>query len=113
MSTPDPVPVVNPTTFTITDTTATSEGVTGFNVEFGRASGVYTLKAPVPPADLITEASGKITGKLSELSVQLAAGIWFCAATAVSASGESVASPETSFSIVPPPPSPPTGFSVA
>lgn len=104
---------VNPTTFTITDTLAVQQGVTGFNVEFGRASGVYTLKAPVPAADLTTEASGTITGKLADLNMQLAPGMWFCAATAVNVTGESSASPEASFTIVPPAPSAPGGFIVA
>lgn len=104
---------VNPTTFTIVDAVAVQQGVTGFNVEFGRVSGTYTLKAPVPAADLTTEASGTITGKLADLNQSLAAGIWFAAATAVNATGESTASPETSFQIVPPAPDAPSAFSVA
>jgi hypothetical protein len=112
MSTPTPIPV-NPTTFTIVDAVAVAQGVTGFNVEFGRTSGTYTLKAPVPAADLTTEASGTITGKLADLNQSLAAGVWFAAATAVNATGESSASPEVSFQIVPPAPTAPTGFTVA
>lgn len=105
--------VTNPTTFTIVDAVAVAQGVTGFNVEFGRATGVYTLKAPVPAADLTTEASGTITGKIADLESSLAAGLWFAAATAVNATGESKASPEVSFQIVPPAPDAPTSFEVA
>ena len=104
---------VNPTKFTIVDPVATAQGVTGMNVKFGRASGVYTLSAPVPAADLATEATGTVTGNLADLSVQLAAGTWFAAATAVNQFGESVPSGEDVFDIVPPPPSPPTSFTVS
>lgn len=107
---------VNPTTFTIVDAVAVAEGVTGFNLKFGRATGNYTLTAPVPPANLSTEASGTISGKLADLNLQLAAGTWYVSATAVSPNGESNPGPEDVFDIVPPPPpppSPPTGFSVA
>jgi hypothetical protein len=106
-------PITNPTTFTIVDATAVAENVTGFNVEFGRATGVYTMKAAVPAADLSTEASGTITGKISDLNTQLAPGLWFAAATAVNSTGESAASPEVQFTIVAPVPSAPTGFTVA
>lgn len=105
---------VNPKTFTIVDAAAVAEGVTGLNVEFGRAAGgPYTLKAAVPAKDLTTLASGTVTGAISDLENSLAAGQWFCVATAVNVTGESAVSPETTFSIVPPPPSAPTGFSVA
>jgi hypothetical protein len=89
--------------------------VTGFNIKFGRVSGVYTLSAPVPAADLTTEASGTVTGKLADLNTTLAAGDWFVSATAVTATAESKPSPEDSFTIVPPPPplDPPTSFNVA
>lgn len=104
---------VNPKTFTITDPVAAAEKVTGFNVKLGRASRAYTLVAPVPPADLTTLDSGVIAGSLSDLNLQLAPGTWFATATAVSANGESINGPEAVFDIVPPPPSPPTGFSIA
>jgi hypothetical protein len=104
--------MINPTTFTITDAIATAEGVTGFNIHLGRVSGVYTLSAPVPAADLSTEASGQITGKIADLNLQLAPGDWFAVATAVSAGGESGFSPELAFTIVAVP-SPPSGFFVA
>lgn len=105
---------VNPTTFTITDPVASAEGVTGFNVDLAqKAGGPYTLKAPVPAADLSTEATGTITGNIADLKLQLAPGTWYAVATAVGPSGESLASPEVAFDIVPPPPSAPTGFSVA
>jgi hypothetical protein len=103
----------NPTTFTITDSVAVAQGVTGFNLKFGKASGAYTLTAPVPAADLTTEASGTISGKLADLNLQLAAGTWYVSATAVSGYGESKPGPEDIFDIVPPPPDPPTGFTVA
>ena len=105
---------VNPTTFTITDPTATSEGVTGFNVKFGQTpGGPYPLVAPVPPEDLATEASGVITGTLASLNEKLAPGTWYSVATALNAVGESDPSPEAAFTIEPPRPSSPTGFSVA
>lgn len=103
---------VNPKTFTITDAVATAEHVTGFNVKLGRASGTYTLVAPVPSADLSTLGSGVVAGAITDLNLQLAPGTWFAVATAVSANGESLASPEAVFDIVPPPPSPPTSFVV-
>lgn len=103
---------VNPTSFQITDPNIVAQSITGFNVEFGRASGVYTLKAAVPAGD-INATTGLVTGTIASLNEQLAPGVWFVAATAVNAGGESAASPEASFSIVPAPPTPPTGFSVA
>ena len=106
-------PVTNPVTFTIVDPVATAQGVTGFNVKFGKTSGTYTLIAPVPAKDLVTEASGTITAPIADLNVQLAAGTWFAVATALNVSGESPPSPETSFVIVPPAPSSPTAFTVA
>jgi hypothetical protein len=106
-------PVTNPTTFTIVDPVATQQGVTGMNVKLGLKSGTYTLTAPVPASDLTTEASGTITGKLTDLNLTLAPGTWYAVATAVNAGGESGPSPETSFVITPPAPSAPTTFTVA
>ncbi len=113
MSTPNPIPV-NPKTFTIVDPTAAAEGVTGMNVKLSRApGGPYSLVAPVPAKDLATEASGTITGALTDLAATLAAGDWYAIATAVNAGGESDPTPELHFQIVPPKPSTPTSFTVA
>lgn len=113
MSTPNPIPV-NPKTFTIVDTAATAEGVTGMNVKFGRtAGGPYSLVAAVPAKDMATEASGTITGALTDLESTLAAGDWFAVVTAVNSAGESDPTPELHFQIVPPKPSTPTAFTVA
>lgn len=113
MSTPNPVPV-NPKTFTIVDSLATAEGVTGMNVKFGRtAGGPYTLVAPVPPQDMATEASGTITGQLTDLESDLAAGDWYAVVTAVNAAGESDPTPELHFQIAPPKPSTPSSFTLA
>jgi hypothetical protein len=105
---------INPTTFTITDSLVTAENVTGFNVALGQTSGgPYTLKAPVPAADLTNDASGSVTGKIADLNEQLQAGQWYAVATAVNANGESLASPEAAFQIVPPVPTAPSAFTVA
>ena len=106
---------VNPTTFTITDPLIAAENVTGFNVSLGQTpGGPYTLKAPVPAADLVGDAAaGSVTGKIADLNEQLAPGQWYAVASAVNANGESSNSPEVAFTIVPPPPTAPSGFSVA
>lgn len=107
-------PVTNPSTFTITDSNATTDNVTSFDVDFGRASGVYTLTAPVPLANVTVDtAKNTYTGKIADLHQQLGAGQWFCAARAVNANGVSAESPEATFTIVPPPPSAPEAFEVA
>lgn len=107
-------PVTNPTTFTITDSTATADNVTSFDVDFGRASGQYTLTAPVPIENVTVDTTkNTYTGKIADLHQQLGAGQWFCAARAVNANGVSAESPEATFTIVPPPPSAPEAFSVA
>ncbi len=109
-----PTPNVNPKTFTIVDPTASAEGVTGMNVKFGRTTGgPYTLVAPVPAKDLSTEASGTVTGALSDLESTLAPGNWFAVATAVNSAGESAPTAEFAFSITPPLPSAPTSFTLA
>jgi hypothetical protein len=106
-------PVTNPKTFTITDPAITAENVTGFQVLFGRTSGgPYTLTAQVPTAD-IDAAAGTVTGTIASLESNLAAGAWFAVAEAVNAGGTSANSPEAAFTIVPPAPSAPTGFTVA
>jgi hypothetical protein len=105
---------VNPTTFTITDALVTAESVTGFNVSLGQTSGgPYTLKAPVPAADLANDASGSVVGKIADLNEQLAPGQWYAVASAVNANGESANSPEAAFTIVPPPPTAPSAFTLA
>jgi len=105
--------VTNPTTFTITDSKAVTESVTSFKVDFGRASGVYTLTADVPLANVTVDtAANTYAGKIADLHEQLGAGQWFVAARAVSANGVSVDSPEATFNIVPPPPSAPEAFVV-
>lgn len=109
-----PVPVVNPTTFTVTDSKAAAEGVTAFDVLLGRASGQYTLKAPIPIANVTFDGTSKYVGKIADLHLQLASGQWFADVSAISANGESLPSPgEATFNIVPPPPSTPEGFEVA
>lgn len=111
MSTPI---VTNPTTFTITDSKAVTDGVVSFDVDFGRASGQYTLTANVPLANVTVDTTANTyTGKIADLHEQLGAGQWFCGARAVNANGVSNESPEATFTIVPPPPSAPEGFSVA
>lgn len=106
--------VTNPTTFTITDSKGATDNVTGFDVDFGRASGQYTLTASVPLANVTVDTiANTYTGKIADLHQQLGAGAWFVAARAVNANGVSTESPEATFTIVPPPPSPPEGFSVA
>lgn len=104
--------VLNPTKFTITDPSATKDGVTGFNVKLGTKSGQYTLIAPVPSKDLTSIAAGQVTGPLTDLNQQLANGTWFAVATAINPQGESIASPEFIFDIQGVP-SPPTSFTLA
>lgn len=111
MSTPI---VTNPTTFTITDSKGVTDNVTSFDVDFGRASGQYTLTAEVPLTNVTVDtAKGTYTGKIEDLHEQLGAGQWYVAARAVNANGVSAESPEATFTIVPPPPSAPEGFGVA
>jgi len=107
-------PVTNPTKFTITDSKGVSEAVTSFDVDFGRATGVYTLTASVPLANVTVDtAANTYTGNIADLHEQLGAGQWFVAARAVNANGVSAESPEATFTIVPPPPSAPEAFTVA
>lgn len=107
-------PVTNPTTFTITDSNGFTDNVTSFNVDFGRASGVYTLTASVPIANVTADPTkNTYTGKIADLHEQLGAGQWFVAARAVNVNGVSSESPEATFIIVPPPPSAPEAFEVA
>lgn len=107
-------PVTNPTTFTITDPNGVTDAVTSFDVDFGRATGQYTLTASVPLANVTVDTTANTyTGKIADLHEQLGSGAWFAAARAVNANGVSAESPEATFTIVPPPPSAPTGFSVA
>lgn len=107
-------PVVNPTTFTITDSKAVTDNVTSFDVDFGRASGTYTLTASVPLANVTVDITkNTYSGKIADLHEQLGAGAWFVAARAVNANGVSAESPEATFTIVPPPPSAPEAFDVA
>jgi len=106
--------VTNPTTFTITDSNGVNDNLTSFDVDFGRASGQYTLTASVPLDDVtIDTTKNTYTGKIADLHQQLGAGAWFVAARAVNANGTSSESPEATFTIVPPPPSAPEGFTVA
>lgn len=106
--------VTNPTTFTITDSTVASANVTSFEVDLGRASGQYTLTAPVDLANVTVDApNNKYTGKIADLHQQLGAGQWFAAARAVNANGASGESPEVTFMIVPPAPPAPESFEVA
>jgi len=111
MSTP---PVTNPTTFTITDSKGVSDNVTSFDVDFGRATGQYTLTASVPLANVTVDTTkNTYSGKIEDLHEQLGAGQWFVAARAVNANGVSAESPEATFTIVPPAPSAPEAFTVA
>lgn len=105
--------ITNPTTFTITDAKITADNVTGFQILFGKTTGgPYTLTAPVPTAD-INASAGTATGTIASLNENLAPGNWFAVAQAINAAGNSTNSPEASFVIVPPLPSPPTGFTLA
>lgn len=107
-------PVTNPTTFTILDSKGVTDNVTSFKVDFGRASGVYTLSTDVPLANVtIDTTANTYTGKIADLHEQLGAGQWFVGARAVNANGISSESPEGIFTIVPPPPSAPEAFTVA
>lgn len=107
-------PITNPTTFTITDSTVGSAGVTSFDVDFGRTSGQYTLTASVPVSSLTADPTkNTYTGTIASLNEQLGAGQWFCAARAVNSSGASLESPEATFTIVPPAPPAPEAFTVA
>lgn len=107
-------PVTNPTTFTITDSTVGSAGVTSFKVDFGRTSGQYTLTADVPLQNVTVDtAANTYTGKIADLHEQLGSGQWFCGARAVNANGISTESPEATFTIVPPAPPAPEAFTVA
>ena len=111
MSTPI---ITNPTTFTVIDSNAVADNVTAFDVLLGRTSGQYTLKAPIPIANVTFDGTSKYTGKIADLHLQLAAGQWFADVSAINANGESLPSPgEATFQIVPPPPSQPEGFEVA
>lgn len=106
--------VTNPTTFTVFDTKAVSEGVTAFDVLLGRASGQYTIKIPVPIANVTFDGTSKYVGKIADLHQDLGAGQWFADVSAINANGESLPSPgEATFMIVPPPPSAPESFEVA
>ena len=104
--------VTNPTAFTITDANVLAEGVSSFTVDFGTASGQYSLHAQIPVSSL-SVSGNNYTGTITNLHQTLAAGTWFAAARATNANGTSGESPEVSFAIVPPPPSNPTGFIVA
>ena len=106
--------LTNPTTFTITDSNGVTDNVTAFDVDFGRASGQYTLTASVSLANVTVDTTkNTYTGKIADLHEQLGAGQWFVAARAVNANGVSSESPEATFNIVPPPPSAPEAFEVA
>jgi hypothetical protein len=106
--------ITNPTTFTITDPSGVTDNVTSFDVDFGRASGQYTLTASVPLASVkVDTTANTYTGNIADLHEQLGAGQWFGAARAVNANGVSAESPEATFTIVPPAPSAPTNFQVA
>lgn len=110
MSTPI---VTNPTTFTITDSNGVTDNVTSFDVDFGRATGVYTLTASVPLANVTVDTTkNTYAGKIADLHEQLGSGQWFVAARAVNANGVSKESPEATFTIVPPTPSAPEAFAV-
>lgn len=105
--------VTNPTTFTITDSKGVTDNITSFDVDFGRASGQYTLTASVPLANVTVDTTkNTYTGKIADLHEQLGSGAWFVAARAVNVNGVSVESPEATFTIVPPPPSAPEAFVV-
>lgn len=105
--------VTNPTTFTITDSKITADNVTGFQILFGRTTGgPYTLTAQVPSAD-INATAGTATGTISSLNETLAPGNWFAVAQSINAAGDSPNSPEAAFTIVPPLPGAPTGFTFA
>jgi hypothetical protein len=107
-------PIINPTKFTITDPTGANDALTSFDVDFGRASGQYTLTASVPLANVTVDTTANTyTGNIADLHEQLGAGQWFVGCRAVNANGTSTESPEATFQIVPPPPSAPTGFGVA
>lgn len=106
--------VTNPTTFTVTDSNAVKDNVTSFDVLLGRASGQYTIKIPVPLANVTFDGTSKYVGKIADLHQDLGAGTWFADVSAVNANGESLPSPgEAVFNIVPPPPSAPESFTVA
>lgn len=106
--------VTNPTTFMITDSKGVTDNVTSFDVDFGRATGQYTLTASVPLANVtIDTTKNTYAGKIADLHEQLGAGPWFVAARAVNANGTSAESPEAAFTIVPPAPSAPESFELA
>lgn len=111
--------VPNPTTFTITDAKASAEKVTAFRVLLSQTQGgPYTLSSTDDALSSLTQgtdASGNATytGTIASLNLGLAAGTWFAVAQAKNSGGYSANSPEVAFDIVPPPPSPPTGFAIA
>jgi len=111
--------VQNPTTFTITDAKASAEKVTAFRLLLSQTQGgPYTLSSTDDALASLTQGtdpSGQATytGTIAALNLGLAPGTWYAVAEAKNAGGYSANSPEVAFDVVPPPPSPPTGFSVA
>jgi len=96
------MPVLNPTTFTITDTTAQSNGVTGLNINVGTvAGGPYTAHSyPLTAAEVSAGLpTGTFTGSLASIGEALGPGTYFAVSTATNASGTSGNSPEVNFQV--------------
>jgi hypothetical protein len=94
-------------------TTITSGEITDVQIGFGTGSGNYTLIADDTAFASQTQ-NGVVTIPFASLNENLGNGTWFCAARVVTSDGVSSAwSNEASFTITPPQPNPPTGFTVA
>jgi hypothetical protein len=108
--------VVNPKSFSIGDAAAVSQGVTGFNVLVGTASGgPYTVSSASVALSALSNGSGTFTGNWTLLSFSPALAnftTYYSVAEAVNAQGASGNSPEVSFSLAAAP-SAPTSFTLA
>ena len=109
--------VVNPQSFTVTDTVVAAQGVTQFDLVVGTTSGgPYTAsKATVLVSSLTAGANGTYVGVFSALSFSPALSpftTYFMVAEAQNSSGTSGGSPEASFQIETAPTAP-TGLALA
>lgn len=104
--------VLNPTSFTVTDTQAQAQGVSAITITVGvAAGGPYTTGSyPITAAELSAGlASGNFTGTLASIGETLASGTYFAVCTATNAAGVSGNSPEVEFQVLKVP-TPPTAF---
>lgn len=108
--------VNNPSTVTITDTSAASQSVTSYKVLVGTATGgPYTTSSASVSLASMTDNAGVYTTPFASLAFSPALANftnYFAVVEAVNAQGASGNSPEVSFSLVSVP-SAPTAFAMA